>query len=91
MDMSTPYASMPTSAAERDATRRSLCALEPEVLEEVAAGQRDARHLMVLRKPMGGERHKGGVLIDADDPAVDCLKIWLEGGDPTAACQAVVP
>lgn len=80
----------PTTDAERDATRRSLCALEPEVMAAVHAGELEPDELTVLRKANGGENHKGGVLFHDGDGAERCLIGWIEGAVDAQRCASAL-
>jgi hypothetical protein len=34
---------------------------------------------MLLRKPLGRERHKGGTVFESGDDAYNCITYWLTG------------
>jgi hypothetical protein len=80
----------PTTEAERAANRASLCALEPEIMAAVGAGDLDATELTVLRKATGTEHHKGGVVFHEADGGERCLRSWIEGGVDTSACTSAL-
>jgi hypothetical protein len=94
-DSSLTASSLPlahTTAAEYNATFRSLVGLEPVVMSEVVAGNgQDPEQLTFIRKAEGLEAHKGGTLIvlgtDAGTIQDDCLTSWLAGNTNMSACQ----
>ena len=57
--------------------------MQPELTSEVFAGNFDPHVLLLLRKPMQLERHKGGQVIQAGDTGDTCLTSWLSSGTPT--------
>jgi hypothetical protein len=76
-----------TTAAEYDATYRSLVALEPTVMSQViASGGQDPELLTFVRKARGLESHKGGTLITPGDDQDTCITSWLAGKTNTTAC-----
>jgi hypothetical protein len=79
-----------TSEAEYDATYSSIVGLEPEIMTKVVQHQVAPETLTMLRKPLGIEKHMGGVLIVQDDPLDRCMVGWLTGEFDSAACIAVV-
>jgi hypothetical protein len=80
----------PTTEDERDATRRSLCALEPEVMAAVRAGDRGPNELTVVRKADGSEKHKGGVVFHDGDGGERCLVGWIEGTTDSELCASAL-
>jgi hypothetical protein len=79
-----------TSEAEYDATYSSIVGLEPEIMTRVVQHQVPPETLTMLRKPLGIEKHMGGLLIVQDDPLDRCMVGWLIGKFDPAACIAVV-
>lgn len=85
------------STAEQFADYLSAVEIEPEEMTRVMQGQDPATKLLLVKKPMGLERHKGGTRITPGDNLYTCLVGWLtpplpDGGtsfsDPViAACQ----
>jgi hypothetical protein len=67
--------------------------LQPELTSEVFAGNYDPHVLLILRKPLQLERHKGGQVLQANDPGDTCLTSWLSGNVDFTACAtaAAVP
>ena len=66
-----------TSEAEYDASYTSVVGLEPEVMARVVQHQAAPETLTMMRKPLGIEQHKGGLLISSGDPLDRCLIGWL--------------
>ena len=78
----------PTTAAEYEADYESVIGLEPEILSEVVMqGGSDPTRLRILSKPMGLIEHKGGTLIQVDDPQYTCIVSWLSQSVNATACQ----
>lgn len=67
----------PTTDAEVALNHRSLCGLEPEIMNEVTSGEREPDELTIVRKPRLQERHKGGKIWDEGKPGDRCLERWL--------------
>lgn len=78
-----------TTPAERDATMRSLCALEPERSADTLAGRLAPEALLIVGKGRGEVEHKGGALMHAGDDADRCMTSWLSGAADLAACDRV--
>ena len=76
----------PTTALEVDASWRSVCGLEPELISEVTAGQLPPDQLLLLQKPRLETHHKGNAVIVAGDDGDTCLSTWLTGKVDAAAC-----
>jgi hypothetical protein len=69
-----------TTEVEFEANYQSVIGLEPEIMSLVYLGYEPPEALMLLRKPLQLERHKGGaVFVDGDD-AYNCITSWLESG-----------
>ena len=60
----------------------------PRRTSKVFANQDDPHVLILLRKPLGLERHKGGQVLASGDPGDVCLTSWLEDGWPTARARS---
>jgi len=56
--------------------------LEPERTRDVLAGA-DPYELLVLKKPLGIESHKGGQPIRRGDDAEQCIVSWLRADAAT--------
>lgn len=77
-----------TSAAEHQATYRSLVTLEPAVMSEVVAGRGANPELLTFyRKARGIESHTGGRLVFVGDAQDVCLTSWLSGVTDLGACD----
>jgi hypothetical protein len=84
---SVPLGGSATTAAEHQATYRSLVGLEPAVMSEVVAGHGLHPELLTfVRKARGLEAHKGGVLITPGDDQDECITSWLSGETDVVAC-----
>ncbi len=80
----------PTTATEYEANYQSVVGLQPELMTEVVQGNAQPEDLLLLRKPLQLERHKGGaVFVDGDDGDT-CFTSWLAGQTNFAACTAAV-
>ena len=70
----------PTTPTELLANYQSVIGLQPELMTEVVQGNAPPTVLLLLRKPLQLERHKGGAVISQGDPAYNCIVSWLAGG-----------
>ena len=80
----------PLTPDEQKLNYESVIGVEPEVMSQViASGGTDVNRLLLLRKPRGLERHKGGQLMTNEaDEGFLCMKSWLGGnGVDTASCK----
>lgn len=77
-----------TRQAEHDANFLAVTGLEPEILEEVVAGERPPTDLTLVRKALGHEKHRPGAVLREDEPAARCIIGWLEGRLDVALCAA---
>jgi hypothetical protein len=69
-----------TTAAEYEATYRSLVGLEPTVMSVVYDGGGQHPELLTfVRKARGIETHKGGTLVSPGDYQDNCITSWLQG------------
>ncbi|MEJ7729634.1 MAG: hypothetical protein WKG00_10485 [Polyangiaceae bacterium] len=75
-----------TTAAERAASRRSICSLQPEAMASVAAAEMRADALLLVQKARGEAFHKGGAPVAAGDATDTCITTWLDGAADTQAC-----
>lgn len=69
-----------TTIDETTANYQSIMTLEPEVSNAVIDGTSDPYELLILKKPLERERHKGGPAIKSGDPAELCIVSWLKEG-----------
>jgi hypothetical protein len=68
----------PTTPAEVIANYQAAIALEPEEMTRLIATQgADPQKLILLRKPLLLERHKGGPAMAERDPGYECVVAWL--------------
>jgi len=88
---SVPQGGTQTSAAEHEATYRSLVGLEPIVMSEVVAGKGAHPELLTfVRKARGLEAHKGGTLIEPGDDQDVCITSWLAGQTDLVSCANAI-
>jgi hypothetical protein len=69
-----------TTLEEITANYLSISNLEPEQMTEVVTHGADPYSLLVLKKPLELERHKGGPAITRGDDAETCIVSWLKAG-----------
>ncbi len=69
-----------TTEAEIFANYTSAISVQPELTSKVFYGREDPSVLLILRKPLGLERHKGGQVLSNQDPGYLCLTTWLQDG-----------
>lgn len=77
-----------TTVAERIASRRSICSLQPEQMARVVAGEAGADALLLVQKARAEVHHKGGAPVAAGDATDACITSWLEGAVDSQACAA---
>jgi len=70
----------PTTEAEILADYTSAISVQPELTSKVFYGLEDPHVLLLLRKPLGLERHKGGTVISGGSNGDLCLSSWLTDG-----------
>jgi hypothetical protein len=70
----------PTTDAEVYANYVSAISVQPELTSKVFYGLVDPHALLLLRKPLGLERHKGGQVLQSGDNGDICLSTWLQDG-----------
>jgi hypothetical protein len=68
----------PTTDTEYEANYQSVIALQPEIMTQVYEQSLPPEALMLVRKPLQLERHKGGAVFVSGDDAYTCLTSWLE-------------
>jgi hypothetical protein len=69
----------PTTPNEYEANYQSVIGLQPELMTEVIQGNAPPTALLLLRKPLQLERHKGGPVFAANDDTYNCIVSWLGG------------
>jgi hypothetical protein len=68
----------PTTADETRANYQAAVSLEPEEMSRLMATEgADPNSLLLLRKPLKLERHKGGPAMSEDDAGYRCVVAWL--------------
>jgi len=76
-----------TTQEELTANYRAVIGLEPEELTRVMAGIDHPRDLLLLKKPLTLEGHKGGPAIaPTNDPVELCIVSWIIGVIDQASC-----
>jgi hypothetical protein len=65
------------TAAELYSNFLSAVGLEPEEMGRVVQGMDPPTALLIVKKPMGLESHKGGIRIVSGDSMYACLTSWL--------------
>lgn len=78
-----------TTSAERLANYQSILGLEPGTTRTVLAGG-DPELLLVLKKPLELEKHKGGQQIRRGDDTDQCIVSWFTETAPDAGKQVDV-
>jgi len=69
----------PTQPEEQRANFQAFVSVEPEEMTLLMAREGDnPNELLVLRKPLKLERHKGGPAMAEDDPGYRCVVAWLQ-------------
>lgn len=81
-----------TTLDEITANYQSMMDLEPEATNTFLASGGDPNQLLIVKKPLALERHKGGQVMRKGDDTERCLTTWLSATplDPidTNACTA---
>ena len=75
-----------TTETEYLSNYQSVIGLQPELMSLVVQGNSPPEALMLLRKPLLLERHKGGAIFVSGDDAYACLTSWLGGQADLGAC-----
>lgn len=69
-----------TTPAEIFASYVSVITIQPELTAKAFHGAIDPHQLLILRKPLGLERHKGGQVLENNDNGDLCLTSWFAEG-----------
>jgi hypothetical protein len=77
----------PTTVAEVAANYVAVCGLEPEIMSAVTAKVDTPDALLMIQKPRGETRHKGGTLTVKGDEGDTCETSWLLGSVEATACS----
>ena len=75
-----------TTETEYVANYQAVIGVQPEIMTLVVQGNLPPEALMLLRKPLQLERHKGGAVFVEGDDADNCLTSWLGGQTDYTAC-----
>ncbi len=76
----------PTTEIEHLANYQAVIGLQPEEMSRVTAGVDPPESLLLMRKPLQLERHKGGAVFVSGDNAYVCLASWMAGHTNFDAC-----
>jgi hypothetical protein len=68
-----------TTDTERQLNYQAVMGLQPELTFQVMNNGAAPETLLLLRKPLGIERHKGSVVIAGGDFSDKCITSWLTG------------
>lgn len=83
-----------TTQLELEANYASVCNLDPAAMQQVVEDVGStADKLLLVNKARGLERHKGGKIVDPQDPGDLCILGWLGFKEATAvddACTAAI-
>jgi hypothetical protein len=83
-----------TTALELDSNFASVCNVDPEPMQEVTDDRgASADKLLIVNKARGLERHKGGKIVDIQDPGDRCITGWLRltpADQVEAACNLAI-
>jgi hypothetical protein len=77
-----------TTTDEISANYRSIIAVEPEQMNAVVKNGADPESLLILKKPLLVETHKGGLVLHKDDDSETCIKTWLQDKTDKGACTS---
>jgi hypothetical protein len=77
----------PTTPEEVLANYQSVISLEPRIMQAVVKGA-DPYKLLLLKKPLQIERHKGGPALSKGREAETCIVGWLKSKVDKNACLA---
>jgi hypothetical protein len=82
----------PSTAEEVAANYRSVISVEPEKMNDVVKNSGDPYTLLLLKKPLGIENHKGGTVMNKQEDPEKCITSWIQGkADQTACTNAALP
>jgi hypothetical protein len=75
----------PTTPEEVLANYQAVVGLEPRVMQAVVKGA-DPHQLLLLKKPLQIESHKGGPALHPSGDGENCLVTWLQNKTDRTAC-----
>ena len=76
----------PTTTDEVNANYRSVIGVEPEQMNDVVKNNGDPYSLLILKKPLQIETHKGGQVMNKGDDSEQCISTWIQGKTNKVAC-----
>jgi hypothetical protein len=76
----------PTTPTEVRENYKAVISIEPEEMARVFLQEDDPGSLLLLKKPMTLERHKGGQVISINDSGYICLVSWLAAKTDYGKC-----
>jgi hypothetical protein len=76
-----------TTETEHEADYQSVIGLQPELMTEVVQLNAPPEALLLMRKPLQLERHKGGQVLQTDDDGYNCITSWLMGQIDYTSCS----
>ena len=78
-----------TTNTERQLNYQAVMGLQPELMFNVINNGASPESLLLIRKPLQLEKHKGGNVISAGDANYNCIVSWLQGdgGIDTTSCK----
>ncbi|HEY1959939.1 MAG TPA: hypothetical protein VGH28_30230 [Polyangiaceae bacterium] len=80
-----------TTPDEITTNYRTVIGLEPEEMTRVIAGEDVPRDLLILKKPLMLEAHKGGpAFAPSGDPGETCITSWIDNALDKNACNQAV-
>ncbi len=77
-----------TTPDEVSANYRSIIAVEPEQMNSVVKSSGDPYSLLILKKPLLIETHKGGTVMIKGDDTEKCITGWVKGTVDKNVCTA---
>lgn len=84
---------LPTTDIERAANYDSVCGVDAEQMNDTVANLGNtAERLLIVSKARGIEKHKGGKVVNENDPGDLCILNWLKNNSSgaAAACQVAI-
>jgi hypothetical protein len=80
----------PTTQTEYVANYQSVIGLQPELMTDVVQGNAPPTDLLLLRKPLQLERHKGGPVLHTGDYGTTCILSWLANQTDYQVCALAI-
>lgn len=79
-----------TTGQEITANYKSIVGLEPEQMDKVIREKGDPYSLLILKKPLNIESHKGGPALVRGDEAETCISSWISGKTSPSITQKCI-